>query len=1692
MSELANEFDITQSLGIKGIRTPLRRGLYQNKEAFAYTYFDGVSLKHHLASRTLPLDEALTIAIRLTALLKQLHEQGVCHLRLNSHHVLYQPGTGSIQLIDFSLANRQPISRALDFQDWGDELAYVAPEQMGRWNQVADNRTDLYSLGVILYELLTGQLPFVDDDLAKLVHYHLVRLPTPPYLISERIPLVLSTVVEKLLDKRPDERYQTAHGLFQDLQQCADDLRQGRPIQLTGLGRFDGSGWLQLTGHLYGRHDAIRQAEADLMQVTAGQKRLYLVSGERGTGKTALVDQLKKISNQQDRILLTATCEPSDPMAPYGPFLNGLRELATTLLSLPNKRLDYWQSVLKTAVGNQQSALTLLIPEFHWILEPNSPERLVADQTNDLRALPTLFQAILRGLAGLSLPVVLVVEDIHRADDLVWNSLDIICRDPALTRLLLVVTTQPVAQDEVLAKRLRTLRTQLPAGHSVELTNLTLSDVQAFIRDSLPMDTVDSFSQVVYAKTAGNPQFLREFLTDRFADKTVWFDPDQLRWAWNPDRLAGSSPTAAVVERIIGQLAQLPPEHAQVLQLAACYGKPVTATVLAVLLAHSVTGFDGVLSSFVTGQILSKAEGAYQFSHDQIRETVYKAMPEAERSRLHHQIARFLSAPGQIADSSALVYDLATHHMLGSAQLPETDRFFIVDLNLKAGLSARQASDFALAYGYFVNGIRLLTEADWSAHYEAALQLHNQATEVGMVTGAHNEAEKWLQESLRRSRTIDDRIKAHEIKLNQFSKNHQFAETIVHLLAVLEEIGHGVPRNPSKLAILREFAQVNWYLRNKTIETIPKMPPMQDERARAFLKVVVNSATSIFGFAPELAPILYFRCIRLSLQHGLSVYAPFSFMGYATIQLFFGHTRKGYAYGRMALRLVDQLEANEVRAKVMVIFYGFISFWHDSLRESIEPLRQAYWVGRQNGDLLYAAFALSFRSAVRLHAGDNLIELLASMTEDNQLILEMNQPLVHTISEVQRQAVLRLVQGTASVLSPQEEDFDESALLAKLDALGDQATKFDVYVNKLMVACLFNRYPEAFAASEQAHRYEEDTTSRQTIYPSFLLYSTIACIKQVRSLPTGQVRKLKKQIARNIKLMRSFGKEVPKNYEHKYTLLQALWHEDQGPHSTTAEYYQTAIAQAQVNNFIHEEALAREHFALFLLQNEQADYGLWMLQKAYQRYKKWGAAAKCNQLENEYPQLITELATAGNGLTIASFQDRYDLSAIIQANQMLSSENTLDGLLRRMIEIVIQNASATNVVILLKGADHQFRPKAVGTNQMVQILKDNGAELRYPESVIQYVSRTGTGFVSHNLAVDPQFMADAYVQAARPSSVCCLTISTQNALLGMLYLENNMGQAAFDAKRVDFFATISSQLAISLDNVFLYEEMESKVQQRTLALEQSLTDLRATQSQLIQREKMASLGELTAGIAHEIQNPLNFVNNFSEVSAELVSELEEEQLKPNRDTELEAEILIDLKQNLQKINHHGGRASAIVRGMLEHSRSSTGEKRPTDLNALADEYLKLAYHGLKAKDKNFNSELVTDFGNDLSLNEIVPQEIGRVLLNLYNNAFYAVQQRQKGKGHGDTYQPTITVSTTKVNGHTQIRVSDNGTGMSSSVQGKIFQPFFTTKPTGEGTGLGLSLSYDIITKGHGGSLTVESQEGEGTTFVIQLPTANDT
>ncbi len=930
--------------------------------------------------------------------------------------------------------------------------------------------------------------------------------------------------------------------------------------------------------------------------------------------------------------------------------------------------------------------------------------------------------------------------------------------------------------------------------------------------------------------------------------------------------------------------------------------------------------------------------------------------------------------------------------------------------------------------------------------------------------------------------SLDDRIKAHHIKLNHLSETHRFEEAIAYLLEVLEEIGYGIKRNPGKISIFKEFIQVKWQLRNKTDEDILHLPPMTNERAKAFIQLTVNAQSSIFGTAPDIMPVVIFRQTWLSLKYGNSVYSPYAYVSYGFAQsAFMNELKRGYEFGQLALQLADKLHADVIKAKVLVVFHGFLSYFIDSLRKSPDPLKEAYSIGRTTGDLLYAAFALAFKNEVNFHCGEHLGTVFSSVEEACVTVKEMNQDLVYRILINQLQLVYQLSHAVADPFVLQYQSFSETEYLDQLKEVKDNASVFNFYFSKLFLACTFNDMDYAFECLQHSRGYEEETTARQIFYGAFLMYSCMAEIKrQGKKLPQ---QFNEKAIKSKRSLLRRFARFAPVNYAGKLLFVDALVEEAKGNKKGAEENFRKSILHSQKNGFIHEEALAREHLAYLFFNYGDSEYAEVMMQKAYTCYQAWGAVSKCNQLKELYPGLLYNGFAEKQEMNITSFQNSYDLNTVINANKALSSENSLEGLLKRVIDIVIQNASAGKAVVILKSGGHHV-VKAVGSNEGTRILDDADAhaELVYPVSLANFVEQTSTECRSDNLALDKPFNYDAYIAQHRPVSACCIPIFTKTAYLGAIYLENNFAKGVFDTTKAAFFTTIASQLAISLENVFLLAEMELKVKEKTSQLTLSLQELKAAQAQLVQQEKMSYLGELTAGIAHEIQNPLNFVNNFSEVSCELLTEMSEE--LTNGEIDEAKAIAEDVKQNLEKINYHGKRADAIVKTMLQHARKSSGQKELTDINMLCDENLRLSYHGLRAKDKSFHAEFATDFDSGIGKINVIQQDLSRVMLNLFNNAFYAVNDKQKSKGQN--YQPKVSIQTKLVNGIVYILVKDNGNGVPDNVIDKIFQPFFTTKPSGQGTGLGLSLSYDII-KAHEGRLTVESKQGEGAVFTIQLP-----
>ncbi|MFL9452502.1 ATP-binding protein [Tolypothrix bouteillei VB521301_2] len=682
------------------------------------------------------------------------------------------------------------------------------------------------------------------------------------------------------------------------------------------------------------------------------------------------------------------------------------------------------------------------------------------------------------------------------------------------------------------------------------------------------------------------------------------------------------------------------------------------------------------------------------------------------------------------------------------------------------------------------------------------------------------------------------------------------------------------------------------------------------------------------------------------------------------------------------------------------------------------------------------------------------------------------------------------------------------------------------YILKTQILYLYGR-PIDLTYLEQAGKLVDYIPGTIAIAEHNFYYSlNLAFLYPQASI--GERNKYWHQLEINQQYMKQWADNCPENFLHKYILVAAEMSRLSGQWHQAMDLYDQAIESARKNEFTQNEALSNELAAKFWLERGKAEFAQLYMRKAYQGYQLWGAKRKVEDLEEKYPQLLVSTSLGSKTSRInttttstSASSEVLDLATVLKASQTISGEIVLSKLLQNLMKTVLENAGAEKGFLILdKEGNWLIEAEGVVNDDEVTVLRsipvdsvDSNSQIPLLSSaIINYVARTQENVILNDASNGGQFIRDRYMIATQPKSILCTPLLYQGKLNGILYLENNLTTGAFTSDRVEILKILSAQAAISIENSRLYEQLEDysrtleqKVEVRTHELQEKnqelasiLEKLKATQAQIIAQEKLASLGTLTAGIAHEIKNPLNFVNNFAELSIELTQELlaeierQKDQLEPDSKEYIE-EILSDLSQNAQKINEHGKRADNIVRGMLMHSRSQTGDERQmAHANTLLGEAINLAYHGMRAKDSSFYMTVETDYDNNIDRLNIVPQNISRALINIINNAGYAVHKKAirfqtRSRSDRETFSPTLSVKTQDLEDVIEITIKDNGDGIPREMQDRIFHPFFTTKPPGEGTGLGLSIAHDIIVQQHQGVIKVESEVNNFTKFIIVLP-----
>lgn len=1674
------------------------------------------SLAAWLEGRALDVAEALSIGARIAECLRLVHGRGVVHKDVNPSNVLIEPMSGRIALTDFGAAallgaeGDGAVVTALE-----GTLEYLAPEQTGRVGRALDHRADLYALGVTLFELLTGALPFAEADAAELIYAHVARPPPDVRARRPEIPEPVAAIVRALLAKAPEDRYQSAAGLGADLAACLDELRAGGVVRASTPRRRQVSDRFRVPDRLYGRDRELSRLLSIFERGSRGRAELVLIAGTSGVGKSALVRELSATLTRHGGHLVSGKFDQLHREVPHASLVQALRELSRRLLAGSEAALAATRARVAAALGNAAAVVVEAVPELGLLLgEAPAPAPALPPQQAQNRA-ALAFLRLVQALATADQPVAIFLDDLQWADAASLSLLQLIAADPESRHLLLLGAYRDaeVPAQHRLHLAVQEIAERGGAVTTIHLDPLRLEDVRALIVETARCDVAaaDLPARLVLEKTHGNPFFLRQFLRALHAEGLVTFDPEALAFRWDLERIRAQGITENVVTLMAGKIQRLPAAARRALEVAAAIGNEFgIGTLSACVEAPEQALWPAVEEGLVVES--GAGEGgprAFRFVHDRVQQAAYSRLSEGERAELHLVIARALRAAAG-ADLDARVFDVVGQYALGAARLEgEEERYLVADLCLRAGARAKAAGAFEPARRYLATGRALLPADAFDARRDLAFELHVEGMVAEHLGADHERAEVLAAAALSRARTPLERARVHETKARYHTSQNEVHQAIDTAFLAMAELGLRLPPAleidlPRVLQAMGEMAEL---LGGRPVEELERLPEMTDPQHIALLRIMMATAAPLYNGAPMAFPVLACEMAKLCLRHGNGPLAAHAWCCYGLLQ---ADPRLGCAFGDLALRLCERPDAHEVRGKVFLNVANSLFHWRQHNRSLFDMTRAGIKSALETGDFEFATHTANSHCKDLLYVGEPLDVVERELDQAIALITRMRNTFQLTFPRILRQVVHNLTAPPAEapphrLVGPH---FDEEVKVAELRAASNVTTLCLYHTYKTFLCYLFGALDDAESHAREAERnlvgvLGMNTTAQHAFLQALVL---LACWDRRSAEERVEIRE--KVAGLRDKLGR-WAEGAPDNHRHRVLLVDAEIARVEGRALRAMDLYEEAIRAAGEGRWVQDEAIAHERCGELHLALGKRRVAAVYLREARGGYLRWGASAKVRAMEAAHPDLFGRASASSARRSTGGGPD-LDLRAAMRAARAISGEIELDKLVASLMRIVVENVGAQRgFFFVARGGELDLAAalEDVGAEVAVRPPRPPAGEERLSLAIVGYAARTAASVVLGDAQADARFAADPWIARSGARSVLCAPLTNQGKVVALVYLENNLAADVFTEDRLELLRILLAQAALSIHNATLYESLresnerleeysrtlEEKVDLRTQELSSrnrdlslALDTLHRTQAQLVTREKLASLGALTAGIAHELKNPLNFVCNFSELSVGLAEELREG-LGPEAADALETAEL--LQENARRIHEHARRADGIINGMLLHAKSGPSARAAVDLNALLRKSADLACQAARNKDPGFAPEVLLDLGADVGRVELAAAEMSRVFVNVIDNACYALRERSRAAGA--SFRAALTLRTRRAGERVEVHVRDNGAGIAPEAIGKIFEPFYTTKPTGEGTGLGLSISHDMVVKLHQGEMRVESALGEGTLVIMTLPAPAD-
>ena len=1412
---------------------------------------DGVSLDR-LVGRPMEVRVFLDYAHGMALAFADIHAQRLVHRDVKPANIVVNPETGAIKVTDFGLARLASRSSEEAVTELVGTLQYVSPEQTGRVNQVVDTRSDLYSLGVTFYEMLTGRLPFDASDASEWVYAHVARAPRA-IVPGSSVPAVVSDIVMRLLAKRPDDRYQSAAGLAFDLAECSTRWRAGQEIRSFTLGQQDIAQRLVIPAKLYGRQEKMQTVlEAFDRMNGDGVSRVVCIAGSSGDGKSSLVEAVHRPIAERGGLFLRGKFDQFKRDVPYATIIMAFQTVCDQILALEEKELDRWRIRLNAALGSQGRLVTDVIPEVELLIGRQPPvpelEPIAAQYRFD-----EVFRRFVGAFSRADQPLTLFLDDMQWADGATLRVLrGLSGGELRHTLFILAYRDGEVGADHALRHFLCALQEAKVPLDEVTLGPLKLAHVIEMLSDCLraPRAEIASLAKLVIEKTGGSPFFVRELLTSLHDEGVLYVVENasgHRRWTWSTTQIEAFRASRNVVDLVLSRLRKLEPSTQRLLAVAACIGhtfrtrdlaRATGATLESVITALTVAAERGLVTVF-------EGRETAAFQHDRFHQAACELFGGDERVATHLTIGRQLIVDTQDEDLDAEVFEIVSHFNAAASLVADAaERDAIRSLNVRAGRVASAATAYDSAHVYYRAAVGLLTDRAWVDDYESTFALVFEHAEVAYFAGELSLADQVFAELCDRARSDVDRARAHFLQTKLCQIAGDFTAALRVGLGALRLLGEEIPDTDEEIAAAVEVErrQIEGNLAGRTIAELVSSPRLADARKKAAIDLMSTLMPATFIGRPALFPLMTLRSLNLSLRFGCAEESCLAFSCYAIMLVaVYGEVDAGFEFSRLAIALNQRFGDAKVKGSVLHVHGDHINFWKNPIAENIPLLEDALQACIEAGDHVYGNYVAFQRVWHALESGMPLGEVTALAKRSAEYAQRTSNHMVAETIAIELQLVAALRGETEGAASLDSATFSEAATAVRLEAGAFGCGTALLHVSKLVLRYLAG---DPAGACQSALAAEKVLASLLSM-PSAVTYLLFRALS-VAAMPDAGAATSLAELRISEARLALWASSCEVNFGHKRDLVAGEVRRIEGDSLAALRLFERATAAARAGGFTQYEAIGHRLAARVCVQSELAAAAAAHDDSAERSFARWGARTGKGEL-HPAEQVTASVTRSASSRTSSQASDRLELATILRASQGISSEVVLPRLLERLMRLMVEHIGAQRGCVFL-AKDGVLRAGVIADGKSpepVCTLDSDAAEVfAFASSMTDYARRTHKMLVVADASKEPCCADDPYVTEYRPCSILCAPLVLHGKLLGVVYLENNLLPGAFTRSRLDTFELLAGQMSISIANASFVRDLEAHVAART-------SELSEANSLLAEAQALARIGSFDFDVASE-------------------------------------------------------------------------------------------------------------------------------------------------------------------------------------------------------------------------------------------------